>query len=390
MNGRNFTQLLNLTTGVSPVNSSQSGSGWRTNAYGAFSFPSVNGQFNRSNTWLLDGIDNTEAITGTVTVTPVVDDIREFKVDSHNDQAEFGGATGGVINVVTKSGTNQLHGAGWEFLRNSGLDARDPFFTTVNPLRQNQFGADVGGPVLLPHYNGRNRTFFFGSYEGYRQHQASNVLYRVPTASELQGNLADLGVPLYNPFTTAPDPNKPGDLMRTEFPNNGTTIPSNLIDPNMVKFAQAVFPAPVTTGVAGLNGLDTTPSTHDSDTYNIRVDEQINSSNSVMFHYVHQSTPTSGSAGFKGLITGQSYLAHNLGISWLHTFGAQHCSASLIRSEHWRGGSDDRICGRECSEHHHQFQLLDGLCLRIYAWPAGADLHASQHGNLGICQWWRE
>lgn len=319
LNGRNFTQLLNLTTGVSPVNSSQSGSGWRTNAYGEFSFPSVNGQFNRSNTWLLDGVSNTEAITGSVTVTPILDDIKEFKVDSHNDQAQFGGATGGVMNVVTKSGTNALHGGAWEFVRNSGLDARNPFFTTVNPLRENQFGANIGGPVILPHYNGRNRTFFFGSYEGYRQHRASNTLYRVPTATELSGNLSDLGVPIYNPFSTQPDPNHPGQLLRTEFPN--ATITPSLIDPNMVKYAGLVFPTPVSTGVAGLNGLDTTPAIHDADTYFIRVDEQINSSNSAWFHFNHQKSPTSGSGGYKGLLTGQSYYGYNLGLSWLHTFG---------------------------------------------------------------------
>jgi hypothetical protein len=143
LNGRNFTQLLTLTPGASPVNVSQSSSGWRTNAIGSFTFPSINGQPNRSNTWLLDGVSNTEAITGSNTVTPIVDDILEFRVVSHTDQAQFGGATGGVVHVITKSGTNKFRGTLWEFLRNSDLDARNPFFLKVNPLRQNQFGANL-------------------------------------------------------------------------------------------------------------------------------------------------------------------------------------------------------------------------------------------------------
>jgi hypothetical protein len=84
------------------------------------------------------------------------------------------------VNVATKSGSNQLHGAAWEYLRNSSLDSRNPFFSAVQPLRQNQLGANVGGPVLLPHYDGRNRTFFFGSYEGLRNHTPMQTLGLIP------------------------------------------------------------------------------------------------------------------------------------------------------------------------------------------------------------------
>lgn len=319
LNGRNFTQLLTLTPGASPVNVGQGASGWRSNASGAFTFPAINGQTNRSNMWLLDGVTDSENITMTPSITPIVDDIKEFKVDSHNDQAQFGGVTGGVVNVVTKSGTNQLHGAGWEFLRNSGMDARNPFFANVNPLRQNQFGANIGGPVLLPHYNGRNRTFFFGSYEGLRQHSASERLYTVPTPQELSGDLSGLGVPIYNPFSTAPDPSNPGKLLRTQFTKG--IIPTNLLDPNMVKFANLVFPKPVPTGVPGLNGLDNTPRVQDYNEYNIRADEQLNPSNSFWFRFSHDSAPVIGSGGFVGLLSDTYYLAYNAAASWTHTFG---------------------------------------------------------------------
>src|SRR5438445_946093 len=120
LNGRNFTQLLTLTPWVSTVNVSQnsatSGGVW-SNPIGTFSYPSVNGQTNRSNLFLLDGINDQGSFGSTYAIPPIVDDIQEFKVQSHNDDASFGGVLGGVINVVTKSGTSQVNGSGWEFIR---------------------------------------------------------------------------------------------------------------------------------------------------------------------------------------------------------------------------------------------------------------------------------
>ncbi len=110
LNGRNFTQLITLTPGVSPASVAQNSGGFGTNPVGSFSFPSINGQINRSNVFTLDGINNVGSHVNTYAVAPIVDAIQEFKVQSHNDQAEFGGGVGGVINVVTKSGTNELHG----------------------------------------------------------------------------------------------------------------------------------------------------------------------------------------------------------------------------------------------------------------------------------------
>src|SRR5438477_7186812 len=208
LNGRNFTQLLNLTPGVSAVNTSQNGGSqqFAGNTVGSFSFPSINGQTNRSNFFLLDGLNDQESFSSTYSVPPIVDDIQEFKVDSHNDQAQFGGVLGGVVNVVTKSGTNQFHGEAWEFFRNSALDARNPI-TGINLLHQNQFGANIGGPALLPHYNGRNRTFFFGSYEGVRRHEGNANQSLVPTPAQLSGDFSSFlllpkPVQLYNPYST--------------------------------------------------------------------------------------------------------------------------------------------------------------------------------------------
>ena len=183
LNGRNFTQLLTLTPGISPISVGQNsagGSGWGGLAIGTFTFPSVNGQRNRSNMFVLDG-SNDLAFLGNYNYSPIIDDIQEFKVQSHNDLAEIGGVAGGIINVVSKAGTNMFHGSVWEFLRNEQMDARNFFLPTRNPLRQNQFGVTAGGPVLLPHlYNGRNQTFFFFAYEGFRQSQPSQSIVRVP------------------------------------------------------------------------------------------------------------------------------------------------------------------------------------------------------------------
>ena len=177
LNGRNFTQLLALTPGVSPVSVAQNSGGAQAAPLGSFVFPSVSGQSNRSNYFLLDGIDNTDQVFTTYAVAPILDDIQEFKVQSHSDEAQFGGVLGGIVNVVSKSGTNNFHGTAWEFFRNTVLDAKNPLKSGAggaSKLVQNQFGANFGGPVILPFYNGRNKTFFFGSYEGFRRAQPSS------------------------------------------------------------------------------------------------------------------------------------------------------------------------------------------------------------------------
>ena len=174
LNGRNFTQLLDLTPGASPANTSQSASGYLTPVVldSEFSFPAINGQTNRSNFFLTDGLDNFGTIFSSYAVPPIVDAIQEFKVVSHTDSAEFGSVLGGVVNVVTKSGTNDFHGSAWSYDRDQIFDARTYFLPTnvaKTPYHQNQFGGSIGGPVWLPRlYNGRNKTFFFAAYQGFR------------------------------------------------------------------------------------------------------------------------------------------------------------------------------------------------------------------------------
>ena len=319
LNGRNFTQLLSLTPGVAPVSVSQNSGGFG-NVFtgGAFVFPAINGQTNRSNFFLMDGINDQGSFQSTYTVAPIVDQIEEFKVNSHNDQAEFGGVLGGVINVVTKSGTNQLHGTAWEFLRNNALDARNTFYSSVTPYRQNQFGVAAGGPVFVPKlYDGRNKTFFFGAYEGQRFTQASNNYLHLPTAAELSGNLA--GEPLaFNPFTTAPDPANPGAFTRQPFPGN--QIPANLINTNLVNFVQKILPPLQNIGLANYNALDPTPYVQTQNEFSARIDQTLGSKDFLWFRYSGLYYNTTSSGGLPGFTSASNYPAVNYGASWVHTF----------------------------------------------------------------------
>ncbi|PYI89950.1 MAG: hypothetical protein DME97_18730, partial [Verrucomicrobia bacterium] len=351
LNGRNFTQLLNLTPGVSAVNTSQNGGSqqFAGNTVGSFSFPSINGQTNRSNLFLLDGLNNQESFASTYSVPPIIDDIQEFKVDSHNDQAQFGGVLGGVVNVVTKSGTNNFHGTAWEFFRNSALDAKNPL-TGINQLHLNQFGANIGGPVLLPRYNGRNRTFFFGSYEGIRRHEGNANQIFIPTPAELNGDLRldPSGNPLaqiYNPYSTTSsgartpflcvgNSTTPAPLLsgtKLQAPAGTTTapagftacnlLPPGLIDANMQKVAQVLY-GPLTPNIlkAGGNYQRTLLNTQDPNSYNIRIDEQFRQSDAIFGRFSHINSPRS-IPGIFGQTNFNNYWAHQIGIGWNHTFG---------------------------------------------------------------------
>ena len=327
LNGRNFTQILNLTPGVSTVNVSQNFGNSHTgiNPIGEYSFPSVGGQTNRSNVFLVDGLNDQDQFQSTYTVAPILDTIQEFKVDSHNDQAQFGGAVGGVVNVVTKSGSNQLHGVAWEFLRNAALDARNPLLTKVTPYTWNQFGGDIGGPVVIPHiYHGKNRTFFFGSYEGYRLRTANSSLYLVPTPAEINGDFSGLvnssgnPIQIYNPFSTRPDPSNPSLMLRDPFPNNKIT--PGLIDTNAQKLAAAIYPAPVATGVPQTNGLNTLRTSLDNDEYDIRIDEQLGQKDSFWWRLIHANTPSITPQNLASGVKNDDNIAHNWGASWTHTF----------------------------------------------------------------------
>src|SRR5271156_6789361 len=165
LNGRNFVQLVGLVPGANEGAGNGLSSGGRpddrrTNAAGL----SVNGQDDTLNNWVVDGIDDNERIIGTIGVKPNVEGIQEITVQTNSYAAEAGRTAGGVVNIVTRSGTNQFHGSIYEYFRNDIFDGRNFFQRTGNKpeLRQNQYGVSIGGPVW------RNRTFFYFDWEGFR------------------------------------------------------------------------------------------------------------------------------------------------------------------------------------------------------------------------------
>jgi hypothetical protein len=327
LNGRNFTQLLSLTPGVAPVNVGQSnGGGFAATAVAvgsSFIIPAINGQTNRSNFFLSDGMNNYGAYLNTYAVPPIVDAIQEFKVVSHTDSAEFGSVLGGVVNVVTKSGTNTIHGSAWEFARNTIFDARTyflPLTSAKTPYNQNQFGGSIGGPLSIPKlYNGKDKTFFFGAYQGFRYKRNSDASLKVPTAAQLAGDESAWPTQIFNPFTTRPDPANLGQYIRDPFPGN--QIPTNLIDQRMVALANFVFPkaGPVFDS-SGDNAIDPTPLIQNQNEFDIRVDQKVGQNDTAFFRYSFFNSTQSSSAGLPGTTSSLSTPARNWGGSYVHVF----------------------------------------------------------------------
>jgi hypothetical protein len=326
LNGRNFTQLLSLTPGVSVANVGQNAGGGPLAAVAVGSsvvIPSINGQSNRSDYFLTDGLDNNENQQSTYGVPPIIDAIQEFKVVSHPDDAEYGSVTGGVVNVVTKSGTNEFHGSAWEYDRDNIFDARNyflPLSVAKTPYHQNQFGGSVGGPVWIPKlYNGRNKTFFFGAYQGFRYSQTSDNPLKVPTEAELAGDESTWPTQIYNPFSTIANPGAPGEYIRQPFPGN--QIPASLISPQMVAYAKFVYPAagPVFNS-AGDNAIDPTPLIQTQNEWDVRVDETLGAKDSVWFRYSSINSDQSSSAGLPGIRLTNDVPARNFGGSFVHIF----------------------------------------------------------------------
>jgi hypothetical protein len=342
LNGRNFTELLNLTAGAAPTNDGQSAGGGQSNPVGAFSSPIIDGAQARSNYYYLDGIDNTEMNYAVPAVPPIVDDIAEFKVQSHNDEAQFGGVTGGIINVVTKGGTNRYTGSVWEYLRNTVFNATNPTNLTAEQLVQNQYGFNGGGPITIPHlYNGKNRSFFFGSYEGFRRAAPNGAFYyRVPTAAELKGDFSDTCVApatfvngictdpggqvdvnqLYNPFTTTTN-SETGVTTRQPFLNNDI---SSVLLPAAVTFAQGYFPAPGTLkSINGVpyNGVDSQHSLKTQGIWSVRGDETLNNSNTMFFRITNMNQPATNPTETVNYIQAADVNAQQYAMGYVHTFG---------------------------------------------------------------------
>ncbi len=327
LNGRNFTQMLLLQPGVNVagIGGSQSLSYTRTLPGQTVYNPSVNGQNNRANIYLLDGILNIETFGNAYAIPPIIDTIQEFKVQSHNDSSDIGMSSGGTINVATKSGTNDFHGSAFEFLKNNAFNARNFFQPNVPAFRANQFGATAGGPVVIPKiYNGKNKTFVYGGYEGFRYSEPALTWFNVPTEGMLNGDFSAAGLQgtpfaartIYDPASTQILPN--GNYVRTPFPGN--RIPQNRIDPSMLYYFQSLVPKPTDVGRPDFNQVNSVNRTRRQDQFSVRGDHVFNERNQVWFRYsgLYQWGFNPGRTNVQSQ---NNMFAHNLGTSWNHTFG---------------------------------------------------------------------
>jgi hypothetical protein len=227
LNGRNYAQLVLMVPGVSPTNND-----FRTRGTGLDSFvgASVNGNGSNQNLWTVDGVNNMDVGSNhTLLVYPSIDSIQEFRVERNSFSAEFGQAQGAVINLITKGGTNQFHGTGFEFLRNDALNASDFFLNSAGQpkaaLRYNNFGFNFNGPIK------KNRAFFFWSEEWRRERRGLVRSAKVPTAAEKLGDFSGFltdPVP-HDPATCRPDPGNPSATICDPFPGN--KIPANRLSP---------------------------------------------------------------------------------------------------------------------------------------------------------------
>jgi outer membrane receptor protein involved in Fe transport len=283
LDGRNFSQLGLLQPGVVPLTPGllEAGGPARQNEGYA-----VDGQRPESNNFMIDGADNVSSVDGGFVLKPPIDAIAEFKILSHNANAEFGRNTGSTTNIVTRSGSNSFHGAAWEFLRNNAMDASDYFSQSVQPLKQNQFGATFGGPIL------KDKTFFFGYYEGFRNRQGETVPATVPSAAEREGNFAELCTSIPGASidgTTGQCSNPQGQL--TYF---GTSVPFNQltlftpIDPT-ASSVLPFFPLPN----QGTNGFIATQTLiANNDQFGLRLDHYLSRTDTLNFRYMYSSGPT--------------------------------------------------------------------------------------------------
>jgi Carboxypeptidase regulatory-like domain/TonB dependent receptor len=263
LNGRNYINLAQITPGANEGPPNGLNSGARPDDRRQTSSISVNGQDDVINDQLVDGMDNNERIIGTIGVRPSIEAISQINVQTNTYTAEVGRTAGGIINIITKSGSNNFHGSAYEFFRNDALDA-NPFQFGANnrkpELRQNQFGGSIGGPII------HGKTFFFADYEGLRQVQGSNpIVSQVPTLAQ------------YNLLRSDPQ-----------------ALAHGAVDPIGLQYAM-LYPMP--NGPSTNNGASapfiTSPVTSlDSDTVDGRIDQQFNQNNLLYGRYTYNRVPS--------------------------------------------------------------------------------------------------
>jgi outer membrane receptor protein involved in Fe transport len=298
LDGRNFSQLGLLQPGVVPLTAGLKQAGGSLRDGQAYA---VNGQRPESNGFLMDGANNVNSVDAGFVLKPPIDAISEFRILTHNANAEFGQNTGSTTNIITRSGTNSFHGAVWEFLRNDAMDATDFSTNSVQPLKQNQFGATFGGPIV------KDRSFLFGYYEGFRNRQGETVAATVPSLLQRQGNFSENGLCQINFATHQCDP----------VPGNQLTA----IDP-IAQNILAFYPLPN----RGLNSFISTQSLSvNNDQFGLRFDQHLSPSDNLSLRYMYSAGPTTdplstSGANVPGFPVGENDRAQNFVIQETHVF----------------------------------------------------------------------
>jgi hypothetical protein len=338
LNGRMLIDLILTTPGAHESHGAQAGDMsplyWRP---GQRSAVSIGGNRPNANYFLLDGATNTDPTFNTLNLSPSPDSVQEFRVQTGSYSAEMGGAGGGQINIVTRTGTNDFHGTGYEFLRNDVFDARTfNEMESGNHLVRNNFGGSLGGPII------RNKLFFFFNYEGLRHTKSDTMIETVPTEEEINGDFSMSGATIFNPFSSRPNPSfDPGrpispanpQIIRDPFPGN--VIPQNLIDPKVQLFLRKYVPRPnmemgmrgcgmtmmgipTVTG-AGLdcnNFLDVSNAHHRTDQATIRVDQTFEKGDAFLARYSFSSEKGFMPQNLPGFGALHDNLSQNGTVSW--------------------------------------------------------------------------
>jgi hypothetical protein len=294
LNGRNVFNLIGLATSVIPQGSS-TGTPVGVNPFGWSNYQ-VSGSFGNQSAEYLDGQPLNIGYINLPVLIPTQDSIQEFKVQTSNLGAEWGKFDGGVINLSTKGGTSFFHGSVYEYFRNRIFNANDFFLNATGeprpPWIQNQFGAEAGGPVHLPHYAGRNRTFWFANYEGFRLRTGEPFTATVPTIDERGGDFSAINIPIIDPCAGSVNAQGacPGSNA-TPVPFSENKIPANRLNPTS-KALLDLWPMPNAAGVPSssgpINNFNTVARTGgNQDQFVTRVDQDITSRQRLFVRYSH-------------------------------------------------------------------------------------------------------
>jgi len=323
LNGRDFRSLLRLNPGVTEPQGgiSVTASIRRQGFNDGIKNVSINGARPSSVTYLLDGVSLNEPLFQFPSQVPPIESVAEFKLQNAPYPAEFGMGVG-QVSIAMKSGTNALHGSMYDFLRNDALQKFHPRFHNKTPLKQNQFGVVVGGPVLIPKlYNGRNKTFFFASYQGGRRVTGSNGLAQVPSANERTGNFSTWPTQLFDPLSGVLTPGQALPIARTPF--SGNQIPASRFAPQSQALLQ-FWPQPNQSCNAPCNNyVGSTNTPVNMNQYTMRIDQNFSTKDRVFWQFLksNETAPIPSVIPLSGVVTAQrSWLTT---AQWTHVFSPQ-------------------------------------------------------------------